>query len=70
MNIKSLTLEGILKILRKQWFRRLTSGHNYFFPRLLLSPLYYYNSYYLASFTIVAPCRPKKNNYEPPETLT
>ena len=36
-SIKSLTLEGILKLLCKQCFRRLTSGHNYVFLRLLLS---------------------------------
>ena len=36
-SIKSLTLEGILKLLCKQWFRRLTSGHNYVFLRFLLS---------------------------------
>ena len=29
-------LEGILKLLCNQWFRRLTSGHNYVFLRLLL----------------------------------
>ena len=34
-SIKSLTLEGIFKLC-KQWFRRLTSGHNYVFLRLLL----------------------------------
>ena len=30
-----MSLEGILKLLCKQWFRRLTSGHNYVFLRLL-----------------------------------
>ena len=39
-SIKSLTLEGILKLSCKQWFRRLTSSHNYVFLRLLLSQIW------------------------------
>ena len=37
---KSLTLEDSLKLLCKQWLRRLTSGHNYVFLRLLLIILF------------------------------
>ena len=42
-SIKSLTLEGILKLLCKQWFRRLTSSHNYVFLRLLLRKIFSHN---------------------------
>ena len=36
-SIKSLTLESILKLLCKQWLRRLTSGHNQGCTKFFLS---------------------------------